>query len=48
MQKIIKIIGGDKAKTQAFCDIGKLGDQIEQANARRRLQESRGAVSEGG
>ena len=35
VQKIIKIIGGDKAKTQAFCDIGKLGDQIEQANARR-------------
>jgi hypothetical protein len=35
VQKIIKIIGGDKAKTQAFCDIGKLGDQMEQANARR-------------
>ena len=35
VQNVIKIIGGDKAKTQAYCDIGKLGDQMEQANARR-------------
>ena len=33
-QNVFKIIGGDKAKTQTFCDIGKLGDQMEQANAR--------------
>ena len=33
-QNVFKIIGGDKAKTQAFCDIGKLSDQMEQANAR--------------
>ena len=34
-QNIFKIIGGDKAKTQTFCDMGKLGDQMEQANARK-------------
>ena len=38
VQNVIKIIGGDKAKTQAYCDIGKLGDQMEQANARRTLR----------
>ena len=31
-QKLFEIITGDEAKTQAFCDIGKLGEQIEQAN----------------
>jgi hypothetical protein len=35
VQNVFKIIGGDKAKTQTFCDIGKLGDQMEQANARK-------------
>ena len=35
VQNVTKIIGGDKAKTQTYCDIGKLGDQMEQANARR-------------
>jgi hypothetical protein len=30
-QKVVKTISGDKAKTQAYCDIGKLGDQIEEA-----------------
>lgn len=34
-QNVFKIISGNKAKTQIFCDIGKLGDQMEQANARR-------------
>ena len=34
-QNIFKIIGGDKAKTQTFCDIGKLGDQMVDANARK-------------
>ena len=32
---VFKIISGNKAKTQTFCDIGKLGDQMEQANAKR-------------
>jgi hypothetical protein len=30
-QKVVKTISGDKAKTQTYCDIGKLGDQIEEA-----------------
>jgi hypothetical protein len=33
-QNVFKIIRGDKAKTQTFCDMGKLGDQMEEANAR--------------
>ena len=47
-QKVFKIISGDKAKTQTFCGIGKLGDQMEEANKKKRFQESRGAVSGGG
>jgi mevalonate kinase len=31
-QRVFEIITGDEAKTQVFCDIGKLGDQMEQAN----------------
>ena len=31
-QKVVTIISGDKAKTQTYCDIAKLGEQIEQAN----------------
>ena len=34
-QNVFKIIRGDKAKTQTFCDMGKLGDQMEEANARK-------------
>ena len=34
-QKVVKIISSDKAKTRAFCDIGKLGVQIEDANEKR-------------
>jgi hypothetical protein len=30
-QNVIETIGGDETKTQAYCDIIKLGDQIEQA-----------------
>jgi hypothetical protein len=30
-QKVVKNISGDKAKTQTYCDIGKLGSQIEGA-----------------
>ena len=32
-QNVFKMIRGDKAKTQIFCDMGKLGDQMEEANA---------------
>ena len=37
-QKVIKIISGDKAKTQTYCGIVKLGDQISRL-ARKRHQE---------
>ena len=31
-QKVVKTISDDKAKTQTYCDIGKLGDQIQEAD----------------
>ena len=34
-QKVVKIISTDKAKTQTYCDIAKLGDQIEQADQKK-------------
>jgi len=34
-QKVVKIISGDKAKTQTYCDMTKLGEQIEQANEKK-------------
>ena len=33
-QKVFEIISGDRAKLQAFCDIAKLGDQMEEANGK--------------
>ncbi len=34
-QKVIKTISGDKAKTQTYCDIGKLGSEIEDAEQKK-------------
>jgi hypothetical protein len=34
-QKVVKIISGDKAKTKTYCDMTKLGEQIEQANEKK-------------
>ncbi len=34
-QKIVQMISGDKAKVQAYCDIGKLQDQMEQAGKKK-------------
>jgi ABC-type transporter MlaC component len=34
-QKVVRIISGDKAKTQTYCDMAKLGEQIEQANEKK-------------
>jgi hypothetical protein len=34
-QKVVTIISGDKAKTQAYCDIRKLNEQIEEASAKK-------------
>ena len=34
-QKVLEIISGDKGKTQTYCGIVKLGDQIEQAGEKK-------------
>jgi prephenate dehydratase len=34
-QKVVKIISADKAKTQAYCDLSKLGEQIDQAEQKK-------------
>jgi hypothetical protein len=31
-QKVVKIIGSDKARIQIYCDIVELGDQIDETN----------------
>jgi hypothetical protein len=38
-QKVINIVSGDKAKTQIYCDIAKLGEQIEQAKDSKKTDE---------
>ena len=35
VQKVVKIISGNKAKTQTYCDIGKLNEQMAEADERR-------------
>jgi hypothetical protein len=30
-QKVVSIISGDKAKTQTFCQMGNLGEQVDEA-----------------
>jgi hypothetical protein len=37
-QKVVKTISSDKAKTGIYCDIGKLGDQIEEAEQRKDMK----------
>jgi hypothetical protein len=37
-QNVVTIISGDKAKTQAYCDIQKLGGEMEQAYEKRNLK----------
>lgn len=34
-QRVVKIISGDKAKTQAYCEAAKLGDQIAAAEQKK-------------
>ncbi len=36
-QRVVKIISGDKVKTQTYCDIGKLSSQIEDAEQKKDL-----------
>jgi hypothetical protein len=37
-QKVVKIISSDKARIQTYCDIGKLGDQIEEAEQKKDMK----------
>jgi len=39
-QKVVKIISGDKAKTQTYCDIGKLNEQIEEADEKKDIKKT--------
>jgi len=37
-QTVVKTISADKAKTQTYCDIGKLGDQIQEADKKNDMK----------
>ena len=37
-QKVIKTISSDKARTQIFCDMGKLGAQIDEAEQKKDMK----------
>jgi hypothetical protein len=37
-QKVVTIISGDKAKTQTYCEIQDLGEQMERAYEKRNLK----------
>ena len=34
-ERVVKIINGDKAKTQQYCELAKLDDQIGEAEAKK-------------
>ena len=34
-QEVVKLISADKAKIQAYCDIAKLGEQMDQAEQKK-------------
>lgn len=34
-ERMVKMIGGDKGKVKIYCDISKLGDEIEQADQKK-------------
>ena len=34
-QEVVKMISADKAKTQIYCDMAKLGEQVEQADQKK-------------
>ncbi|MGB8999135.1 MAG: hypothetical protein WCC43_08455 [Pseudolabrys sp.] len=40
VQKVVTLISGDKAKTQSYCDIGKLNEQIEEANEKKDIKKT--------
>jgi len=35
VQKVVQIISGDKTKTQNYCDLGKLNEQMAQAEQKK-------------
>jgi len=35
IQKVVQLISGDKAKAQIYCDIGKLNEQIAEADEKK-------------
>ena len=37
-QKVVKTISGDKTKTETYCDIGKLSEQIEEAEQKNDMK----------
>ena len=37
-QNLVKTISGDNAKKQTYCDIGKLGEQIEEAEQKKDMK----------
>src|SRR5664279_6008619 len=39
-QKVVKMIRADKAKTQTYCDMAKLGEQMEQADQKKDTKKS--------
>jgi hypothetical protein len=39
-QKVVKIIGGDKAKMQAYCDMAKIGDQVDDAAQKKDMKKA--------
>ena len=47
-QKVVKTISGDKAKTQTYCDIGKLGSQIEDAEQKKDMSKINGLNKKNG
>ena len=40
VQKVVTLISGDKAKTQTYCDIGKLNEQIEEADEKKDIKKT--------
>ena len=39
-RKVLEIIKGDKAKTQTYCDLGKLNEQIEEADEKKDIKKT--------
>jgi uncharacterized membrane-anchored protein len=38
-QKVVSVISGDKAKTQTYCQIAKISEQVDQAKDRKKAEE---------